>query len=169
MTTPAATDRPWRLPVLWLAAGMPLLVIVASVVTLRLAASERSDSTAADVRRIAQIQLEDLAPDRYAQQQGYAAEVVVDAANGTLQLLPNAQLPVTDGVVLEMLHPLDASLDRRLDLQLRDGHWSVRTQHVDGQAWQLRLASARSGWRLRGVLARGKARALLRPGVDGDG
>jgi hypothetical protein len=144
-------------------------VLVAIAVTVRIANQQSTDSARADVRNIAQIQLEDLAPDRAAAERGLGASVLVDAQLGTIEITPNPTLSEGAALVLEMLHPLDATLDRRILLLADGGSWRGQTRRFDAQTWLLRLGAEDGSWRLRGRLARDQTRTELLPAVGSDG
>ena len=148
---------------------MPVIVLGAIVVTLRIANRQQTDSARADVRKIAQIQLEDLAPDRAAAELGLGATLRADAEHGTIDITPSPTLPASAALVLEMLHPLDATLDRRLLLRADHGTWRGQTRRFDAQSWLLRLGAEDGSWRLRGRIAHNRSQTELVPAVEGDG
>ena len=76
-----------REPMLWLVFGLPARVVVASLVTVWISARGGAyDRVADDVRRTAQIQTTELAPDEAAAKLGLSA--VLSIQDGTLMLVP---------------------------------------------------------------------------------
>jgi uncharacterized protein len=155
----------WREPMLWLVAGLPLLVLAAAAATVALARRTPADASAAQVRRIAQVQLEDLAPDRAAAQRGLQATLEADPAAGTVTLRAGSAALPEQGLELHMLHPLSQAQDRIVLLTRTAGAWRGRTAAWTPHAWELRLQPPHGAWRLTGRLAREAVQARMQPAV----
>ena len=163
MTHPAAR-APWREPMLWLVAALPVLVLAAAVATVAVARQGRVDDSGAHTRRIAQVQIEDLAADREAARLGLRARVAADAARGVL--IVDVRGAAGDGPLrLALLHPLDARADRTLALVATPDGWRGETAPWSRQAWDLRLSDPRGRWRLAGRLPASATQASLQPAV----
>lgn len=149
----------------WLIAGLPLVVIVASVVTIGVARRSPAAASDGETRRIAQIQIADLAPDRAAARRGLHAELEGERTQGRIAVrLSDADID-QDLLELSMLHPVDERQDRHLSLR-RDGEaWRAMTTPWAAHAWELRLKPADGDWRLTGRLAAERTRATLSPAV----
>ena len=85
-TKPAARPA-WREPMVWLVVAIPLAAVVASTALLVSAARStgNNDAVTDQVRRTAQIQVEDLAPDLAARELQLAATVSVEGERISLQ------------------------------------------------------------------------------------
>lgn len=165
--TPRRGLRRFVHPELWLVLALPLATVVAGVGTLRLADVDTSiDATGGVVRRTAQVQVAELAPDREAARRGLSARIVVDRANGLVRVeLAGAPAPEAT-LQLAVQHALRAERDLVFPLR-RDGQgW--RADGVPGAdaAWRLVLADADGAWRLVGRLPRGASEAALHPALD---
>lgn len=154
----------WREPVAWLALGLPLVAIAAAIVTIVLALRDPADASGSATRRIAQMQLEDLAPDREAARRALRADVEVDAAGGAVRVRLQPDDGSPGSLQLALRHPLRAALDRRVELRRVDGAWHGHTQAWSAmQAWDVQLDDSQAGWRLRGRLTAANPHATLLP------
>jgi hypothetical protein len=154
----------WREPMTWFIAGLPLVVIVASIVTIAVARRSPADASAGETRRIAQIQIDDLAPDHEAARLGLHAQLHGDAARGRIEIVFAATIDA-ERLNLSMLHPVDQRQDRHLSLQREGNAWQATTEPWSAHAWELRLQPPGNEWRLTGRLAGGAAGATLSPAV----
>jgi hypothetical protein len=161
------TDTPtrqWhRNPVAWLMIAIPVATVVAGFWTLWLAASESGVDTNPDpVRRTAQVQVTSLEPDEAAARLGLSAEVVVDASGLLVQVLPSSG-PVAPR--LQLVHPIESSLDRDLVLSPHPRGWHSPETLAGKEAWHLRLVAADGSWRLVGRYRPGDTTLRLEPAV----
>jgi hypothetical protein len=165
MNAPAAMrPRPaLHEPMLWLVWGLPALVVIAGIATLVIALrAGGADAVPAEVRRTAQIQVEDLQADREAQRLGLRAELRRDAATGAVQLRLEGAVPPADPQLrLRLRHPAQAGRDRELRLVRAANAWHGRLEPDGAQAWNLVPLDAR--WRLSGRLAHDATAAALQP------
>ena len=159
------THKPWRRnPVAWLMIVIPAATVVAGFWTLWLAASESGvDSNPDTVRRTAQIQVTSLAPDENASRLGLSGRAWFDGDTLLVSVLPSAG---TVAPQLQLVHPIENSLDRHLDLLPDPRGWRASGTLAGQQAWHLRLVSADGAWRLVGRYRPGDTEILLEPAVS---
>lgn len=160
-----ATRSPWREPMVWLVWGLPALVVIAGISTVVIAVrAGGSDAVPVEVRRTAQIQVEDLAADRETLRRGLAATLQHDPQTGALQLQVTGSVePAPAALRLRLRHPGRAELDRELPLARAGQAWHGRLDSGRSHAWNLELAPADGSWRLAGRLEPGDRRAALKP------
>lgn len=153
----------WREPMLWLVLALPASVLGAAAWTIACAAGG-SDATGAQVRRTAQIQIEDLGPDREAARLNLAGELRL----ADRMLVVNIDgAPATDALHVVLEHPVHAALDRSLVLATRDGRWQTPIEALDtGHAWNVRATDAAGTWRLQGRWSANTAGTALHPAVE---
>lgn len=151
---------------LWLVAGLPVAVIIASIGMIRLATRAPADAASSSTRRIAQVQLEDLSWDREAARWNVRAALEVDAGAGVVRLsLSPAQLKPSV-LMLAMRHPTYAAQDRALQLVQEGERWVGHTRPWKAeQAWHLQLAAPVQQWRVSGRLSGRATQADLGPQV----
>ncbi len=153
--------RPWyREPMVLLVIALPAAAVVAGITTLVLAAG--GDSGDARVRRVAQTQTADLAPDRAAAALGLAGELTLDA-NGAVTLRFDGSPPAATVLRLELRHATDAGRDRGARLvSAGEGVFVGRLEAArEPGAYNVELAPERVDWRLVGRLEAGSARLRL--------
>ncbi|GAB2490795.1 FixH family protein [Arenimonas alkanexedens] len=162
MTEP--TTRQWRRnPVAWLMIAIPAATVVAGFWTLWLAASESGVDTNPDkVRRTAQVQVTSIEPDQTAARLGLSAAISLDGDGLLVQVLP-ASGPLAPR--LQLVHPIESSLDRELALAPDPRGWRSRESMVGKEAWHLRLVAADGSWRLVGRYRPGDTTLRLEPAV----
>jgi hypothetical protein len=149
----------------WLVAGLPLAVIAAAVITIAIARRSPADASEGDTRRIAQIQIDDLTPDREAARRGLQAQLVADPRSGRIDVIFAAGRSDDEVLELMLLHPLDEQRDRRVTLHRDGASWRATTQPWRVHDWELRLRPLRGDWRLAGRMAGDTTRATLSPAV----
>lgn len=162
----SAPQRPApREPMLWLVFGLPALVVVASLVTVWISArGGANDPVADDVRRTAQIQTTELAPDETAAQLGLSA--VLSVQDGTLLLVPaTGTFPRQSPLGLRLAHPLEAGRDLRVELNPTELGWSVAAKVDDGNDWNATLQDSTGQWRIVGRLRAGEHAVRLAPAL----
>jgi hypothetical protein len=159
------TAKPWyREPMLALVIGLPAAAVVAGFATLVLAAG--GDGGDARVRRVAQTQTADLAPDHAAARLALDAEVVLDAYGAvTLRFGPAA--PADAELRLELRHGTVAGRDSGARLvRAGDGVYVGRLERDrEPGAYNVELAPESSNWRLVGRLEAQDARFRLEPAL----
>ena len=158
--------RPWWRPELWLVVGIPLLTILGGLWTLYAASGDLSDDGAhAEVRRTAQVQTADLAPDLAAARAGLSAQLQVDRARGEVRVQLPRGIGARDALDLQFLHGLQAGRDLRARLQPHEGAWTAKLAPDAGTRWRVVLADGDRQWRLVGTLPRGAASLALQPAL----
>lgn len=158
--------RPWyREPILALVWGLPLAAVVAGIATLVIAA-RTSDAGDARVRRVAQTQTADLAPDRAAARLGLAADATFDA-EGVVRVGLDATQPGVDTLQLTLRHITDPRRDRDVTLSRVEGasYAALLPGPLEAGAYNAELVPADTAWRLVGRLEDGAAHMTLRPAV----
>ena len=158
------THRPWRRnPVAWLMIVIPAATVVAGFWTLWLAASESGvDSNPDTVRRTAQIQVTSLAPDENASRRGLSGRVLLDGDTLLVTVGPGSG---TVAPQLQLVHPIENTLDRHYDLRPDPRGWRGDGGLAGQQAWHLRLVAADGSWRLVGRYRPGDTQVVLEPSV----
>lgn len=159
-----APPRQWhRNPVAWLMIAIPAATVVAGFWTLWLAASESGVDTNPDqVSRTAQVQVTSLEPDEAAARLGLSAELTFEGDGVLVRVLP-ASGPVAPR--LQLVHPIETSLDRELVLAPHPRGWFAAGEWVGKEAWHLRLVAADGRWRLVGRYRPGDTALRLEPAV----
>lgn len=162
--TQADTHKPWRRnPAAWLMIVIPAATVVAGFWTLWLAASESGVDTNPDtVRRTAQIQVTSLEPDETASRLGLRGQVTLDGASLLVTVGPSAG---TVAPQLQLVHPIENTLDRHFDLRPDPRGWRADGALAGRQAWHLRLVAADGSWRLVGRYRPGDTQVALEPSV----
>lgn len=158
------THTPWRRnPVAWLMIVIPAATVVAGFWTLWLAASESGvDSNPDTVRRTAQIQVSSLEPDEAASRLGLSGRVLLQ---GDTLLVTVGPAQGTLAPQLQLVHPIENTLDRHYDLRPDPQGWRADGSLAGKQAWHLRLVAADGSWRLVGRYRPGDAQVALEPSV----
>ena len=144
-------------------------MVIAGFATLALAMRDGgADSTPSEVRRTAQIQVEDTSAEQRAAAMGMEGRMERDAQTGalTLTLTLTAQVAVDESQLqLRLLHPSRAAQDRTVLLARAGTTWHGRIEPA-AHAWNLRLEPQDGRWRLAGRLAVDATEASLRPAVS---
>ena len=157
--------RPWyREPMLALVIGLPAAAVVAGFATLVLAAG--GDAGDSRVRRVAQTQTADLAPDRAAARLALGAELALDGT-GAVTLRFEDAAPADSVLRLELRHGTDAGRDSGARLvRAGEGLFIGRLEAARGiGAYNAELAPEDAGWRLVGRLDAQSARVRLEPAL----
>lgn len=154
----------FREPMVWLVAGLPAAAVLAGIATIVLAVG--SDAGDARVRRIAQTQTTDLAPDQEAARRALRGELRLDGEAVRLALTGEAtQAP---GLQLVLRHALDPARDREARL-VRAGE-GLYLGRLDGPrasgAYNAELAPEGGEWRLVGRLEPAAVSTGLAPKLE---
>ncbi|MEZ5464494.1 MAG: FixH family protein [Lysobacteraceae bacterium] len=169
MNSAEARPRPaLREPMLWLVAGLPVVVVIAGFATLAIAIrAGGADALPDSVRRTAQVQQIDLGPDRVARDEGLHAEFSWND-DGSLRLAINA-VDASHTLLLQLIHPSDAAQDRQLALTPEAAFWTgTLPKGAEGHDWRLQLSPADRRWRLHGRWRAGESSARLEPALAGE-
>jgi hypothetical protein len=155
------SERPWyREPMLALVIGLPAAAVVAGFATLVLAAG--GDAGDSRVRRVAQAQTADLAPDRAAARLALDAELVLDG-NGAVTLRFEGAAPEESALRLELRHATDARRDSGARMvRAGEGLFAGRLEAArESGPYNAELAPEDARWRLVGRLETGSPRVRL--------
>lgn len=158
--------KPWyREPMLALVIGLPASAVVAGIATLVLAAG--GDAGDSRVRRVAQTQTTDLAPDRAAARLGLGAELALDG-NGAVTLRFAGGAPQETALRLDLRHATEAKRDRAARLvSAGDGVFVGRLEGERGPgAYNVELGPEDLAWRLVGRLDPGRAHLTLAAALE---
>jgi len=161
MTEPASL--PWyRNRWFWLVAAPPVAAVVGGLLTVWIAVRHADSLVVDDYARIGRAFEMDQSRDRRARVLGVTATLRLDRATGDFEL---AVRGVPAGALdLKLLHPTDASADRRLGVTAdADDRYVGSFDPLDGARREVEIASPEQGWRLRSVLPAGAGELHLSP------
>jgi hypothetical protein len=154
----------WRQPIVWLMSAIPLATVVAGFATLHAARADGMDAEPEAVRRTAQAQEADLAPDLRAARLGLRATLRVDAGGR-----PVVAFARDAALTLRLVHPTRTdgdlewkSLPLRRPREVEFSGPPVPT-HARGR-WV--LEDTRHAWRLVGRWPQDGGAARLEPAVE---
>lgn len=156
-----------RHPMLLLVIGLPATAVIAGFATLFLAMGGKGDTGDQRVRRVAQTQTTDLAPDLAASRLAYRGEVRADD-NGAVVLRFGKSAPREPVLQLVLRHVTDAGRDRGARLvRAGDGAYVGRLDALRAAgAYNAELAPEGGGWRLVGRLEAAGEPFTLRPALE---
>lgn len=160
--------RPWyREPMLALVIGLPAAAVVASLVTIVIAARSSGDTGDPRVTRVAQVQTADLAADRAAAGSGLTAVVTI-APDGVVSLGFEREPRQGPALRLTLRHVTDGKRDRELLLHRvgSAGYAALLPGALPAGAYNAELAPEDGGWRLVGRLEDGAAGFRLAPALE---
>lgn len=165
MSAAPTTSSPWREPMMWLVAGIPLATVVAGVwLLVMLVRSPPDDAVRDEVQRISQAQVTDLGPDEAAQKLGL--RMLLSVMPDHLELrVASGTLPDAAPLRLVLAHPLNASLDGEVMLEPTGDVWRVPGSWATDHDWNLELSPVDGHWRLTGRLLHGSQAAILQPAL----
>ena len=157
----------WRQPIIWLVAGLPAAVVIASIGLIFIAGDGNNDVVRDEVQRTAQIQTSDLGPDTVAQQEKLSAIVRTDAEQGIVEVLPvSGQFDRTAPLHLTLAHPTRSDQDQSLVLQPDELGWGTQAKIDASHDWKIELGPQDGHWRLRGRLPKQQQATPLRPSLQ---
>ena len=152
-----------RNPVLWLVLAIPAATIVAGVWTLVVASGNSAvDADPDPVRRTAQVQVASIEADAEAASRGLGATLAIQGDTALLRL---DQATGPRAPSLQLVHPLESSLDRQLGLQPDPKGWRTDGPVAATHVWQLRLVADDGSWRLVGRYHPGDTEVTLAPAL----
>ena len=164
---PPGSQPPWRMPIVWLVAGLPAAVVIASIGLIFIAGDGNNDVVRDEVQRTAQIQTSDLGPDTVAQQEKLSAIVRTDAEQGIIEVLPvSGQFDRAAPLRLTLAHPTRSSEDRNLVLKPDELGWRVVAEIDASHDWKVQLGPQDGRWRLQGRLPKHQQATHLRPSLQ---
>ena len=168
-TIPAETPaRPWyREPMAWMVIGLPAIVVGAAIATLAIAINAGgTDAYPAQVKRTAQVQVEDLAADRAAIAMAIRGTLAIDADTGAVRVaLDNAPVS-TMQLRLDLIHPARAAGDVQLMLVRSGDAFLGRLDVPAAQVWAVQASDADGTWRVTGRYEPGLGEVLLAPALS---
>jgi hypothetical protein len=161
------TQRARREPMLFLVIGLPAAAVVAGIATLILALGGGGDAGDARVRRVAQTQTTDLAPDFAAARLALRGDAKVDG-NGAITLRFAAPAPAASALQLTLRHAADPARDRSARLvRAGEGLYLGRLDAPRAAgAYNAELAEESGGWRLVGRLNPRSGKLALAPALE---
>jgi len=152
-----------RNPVAWLLLAIPTATVAAGIWTLVVASGESAvDAQPDPVRRTAQVQVVAMDADEQAARLGLSATLEIAADGSRVRVEGPAG---TVAPVLQLVHPIESSLDRALALTPGPQGWRVEGEVAARHAWQLRLVAADGHWRLVGRYRPGDTSLRLEPAL----
>ena len=164
---PPGHQSAWRQPIIWLVAGLPAAVVIASIGLIFIAGDGNNDVVRDEVQRTAQIQTSDLGPDTVAQQEKLSAIVRTDAEQGIIEVLPvSGQFDRAAPLHLTLAHPTRSDQDQSLVLQPDELGWGTQAKIDASHDWKIELGPQDGHWRLRGRLPKQQQATHLRPSLQ---
>jgi hypothetical protein len=156
-----------REPMLFLVIGLPAAAVVAGIATLVLALGGEGNAGDARVRRVAQAQMTDLAPDLAAARLALRAQAKVDG-NSAVSLRFGGSAPAAAVLQLALRHAADPARDRAARLvRAGEGLYLGRLEAPRAVgAYNAELAPESGGWRLVGRLDPSSATLALAPALE---
>lgn len=152
-----------RNPVLWLVLAIPAATIVAGVWTLMVASGKSAvDADPDPVRRTAQVQVASIEADAQAASRGLGATLAIEDGSALLRL---DQATGPRAPSLQLVHPLESSMDRQLTLLPDPQGWRTDGPVASTHVWQLRLVADDGSWRLVGRYHPGDTEVALAPAL----
>ena len=162
-----STQPARREPMLFLVIALPAAAVIASVATLILAMSGADDSDDSRVRRVAQAQTTDLAPDLAAARLALHGLASADA-NGAVSLRFDDHEPAAAVLQLTLRHAVNPAQDLAARLVRAGG--GLYLGRLDAPrmpgAYNAELVPAEGGWRLVGRFEPAAAVLELRPALE---
>ncbi|HET8690869.1 MAG TPA: FixH family protein [Steroidobacteraceae bacterium] len=158
--------RPWyREPMLALVIGLPLAAVAGGIATFVIA-ERNADPGDPRVRRVAQTQTVDLAADREASRQGYAATATIDT-DGVIRVEFEAARPAAASLRLVFRHVTDPRRDCDVTLSHvpEYGFAGLLSGALGAGAYNAELTPEDGEWRLVGRLEDGAIHTRLVPAL----
>lgn len=155
----------WKVPMMWLVIGLPLMSVVAGTSLLVIAIrSGGADVVRDDVQRVSQIQTTDLGPDERARELNLSAVLRTD--EGVIQVIPaTGEFDKRATLRVTLAHPTRATEDIQVELPPAPAGWSSTLELDDSHDWIVELMPADNTWRLRGRMPREQHAIRLAPSL----
>jgi len=158
------SSRPWRNPMLALVIGLPLLSMVFGIGMVVIASRHADHALPDTVRRTAQVQVADLAPDERAARAGLQAVVRIE--RDRIEVIPvRGDFERNRDLRLYALHPTHADADLAFALSPSRTGWSASARIPRDVDWRLRLQPADGRWRIGARAPRRQQAVVLLPAV----
>ncbi len=154
-------------PMVWLVVGLPAIVVGAAIATLVIAIrSGGADAWPTQVRRTAQIQVEDLAADRAAIAMGLKGVLSINADTGAVRIALENLPASTMQVRLDLIHPARADGDVQLMLVRSGEVFLGRLDVAEMQVWSVQVSAPDGAWRIAGRFEPGLGEVPLLPALS---
>lgn len=169
MNTGNSPRRWYREPMMWLVVGLPAAVVVATFVMVTVALrAGGTDAWPAQVRRTAQVQVEDLRADRAAIQLDLHGSLAIDADTGAVQV-ELANVPAqTLQLQLDLIHPARAAGDASIQLVRSGERFLGRLPLPLAPVWSVQVSDPEGSWRITGRYESGHGAVALAPAFSED-
>jgi hypothetical protein len=139
----------------WFIIALPMTAVIASVITLIIAAHDPDGLVADDYYKQGLAINKTLDREHRAEALGLSGLVRIDAAAQRIVLSLDGKVvaqPHND-LILHMIHPTRPNFDHTLTLNAEAGnHWSAPLEHTVPGRWHLQLEPTTGEWRLNGRL-----------------
>ncbi|PJK13989.1 nitrogen fixation protein FixH [Lysobacteraceae bacterium NML07-0707] len=158
-----------REPMLLLVIGLPLVVVIASFITLYLAITSGDVAESRDeVQKLGRVLQEtNLGPDEQAKSLGLTA--LVRERDGKVEVVPMAgRWQRQNPLKLLAEHPIDSNKDRTLEMSPQPGGTWLSSSAFESERqndWKFSLSDTDGSWRLRGRMPKDQLSAVLTPAV----
>ena len=159
---------PWyREPMAWLVIGLPTIVVGAAIATLIIAIrAGGTDAYPTQVKRTAQVQVEDLAADRAAIAMNIAGTLAIDASTGAVRVMLDNVPAATMQLRLDLIHPARAQGDVQRMLVRSGDVFLGRLDVPVAQVWSVQAGDAEGTWRVTGRFEPGLGAVALKPALS---
>lgn len=155
--------RPWyKEPwVLGLMAG-PAIVVVAGIITLRLAIVSDDGMVSDDYYKQGKEINMELRRDEAATRMGLTAQVLIAPDMRSVSVMTTSRQPLPDTLQLRLMHPASADLDQVVTLSASaPGQYRGALKPHGANHWYLRLEDAGNQWRIQGEWRPAEGQAVL--------
>lgn len=161
----SSTTAPWyRQFWPWFLIALPATVVLASMVTIAIAASTRDSLVVDDYGKIGMITEQRRAWEQEAARLGLQARLHLARQDGQLMLVLQGAESAPERLQLRLTHPTLAERDRTVELSgSGDGVYRARLSHILEGRRYVQLEDAAAGWRLTGELAADSEALVLSP------
>lgn len=151
---------------MWLVWLMPAAVVVAGISMVMVAVESGSDAVPTEVRRTAQVQTENIAPDRLAIELGIRGTLEINPDTGAVTVAL-ANVPAdTHQLHLDLIHLARAHGDKSLTLVRGGEQFHGRLDATALQVWAVRLSAMDGSWRVIGRFDPSQPAAALVPALS---
>lgn len=139
----------WKQPMVWLIIALPLTAVIASIITVIIAARTADTLVQGDYRKEGLAFSQSTERDQRAAELGLSAHIQRDGPSLRLDL--HGRLDAPDQLTLHMAHPTQAERDLSLTLSHLGGQqYAAQIPETQGVNWQVLLEPVDQSWRLAG-------------------
>ncbi|MFA5590403.1 MAG: FixH family protein [Lysobacteraceae bacterium] len=169
MTAGNSHRRWYREPMMWLVLGLPAAVVVATIVMVTVALrAGGTDAWPAQVRRTAQVQVEDMRADRAAITMQLRGTLAINADTGAVQVELDNVPPQTLQLHLDLIHPARAAGDASVELVRSGERFLGRLPLPLAPVWAVQVSDPEGTWRVTGRYESGHGATMLAPAFSED-